>query len=150
MLAAESYKVVLAHQGLAAGVYVDVHPQLLALGDYRVDLVEAQVQLVAVLRRPAAGAVQVAGRGGVQQEGPGDIAAVFLPQLLLPGPAHQISVDDEVLKGGLEHVLVRLCKDAVHEPVQSAVRVLDDFPKCRPLDRETPVALGDEVVHPIH
>ena len=76
-------EVVLAHQRLAACVDVDVDAELLALADDGVDLVIAQVELVAVLRGPATRAVQVTGARGIEQDGPGDVAAILLAPLLL-------------------------------------------------------------------
>ena len=77
VLVAQGNQVILAHHGLAAGVDIDVNAQILALGDDIVDLVKGQVELVAVLRRPAAHAVEVAGGGGVQQNGPGTLQLYF-------------------------------------------------------------------------
>ena len=96
MLFAQGDQVLFAHERLAAGVDVHVDAHLLALRDDRVDLLEGQVQLVAVLRGPAAGAVQVAGRGRVEQDGPRDVAVVRLAQLLLNGPADDVGVEEEV------------------------------------------------------
>ena len=96
VLFAQGDQVLFAHERLAAGVDVHVDAHLLALRDDRVDLLEGQVQLVAVLRGPAAGAVQVAGRGRVEQDGPRDVAVVRLAQLLLNGPADDVGVEEEV------------------------------------------------------
>ncbi len=81
VLLAEPDEVSFAHERLAAGVDEDVRAELLALVDDGVDVVIAQVELVAVLCRPAARAMQVAGGGGVEQDGPGNVALVFLAVL---------------------------------------------------------------------
>ena len=87
MFFANSDQVVLADERLAAGVDVHVDSQFLALLDNAVDLLVGQVQLVAVFRGPAAGAVQVAGGGGVQQDRPGDVAVLLRLDLVLRGAA---------------------------------------------------------------
>jgi hypothetical protein len=46
-----------------------------------VQLIQGEVELVAVFRGPAAGAVEIAGGGGVHQNGPGHVAAVLGAQL---------------------------------------------------------------------
>ena len=125
VLLAQGDQILLAHQGLAAGVDVEVDAQLLTLGDDGVDLIKGQVQLVAVLGGPAAGAVQVAGGGGIQQNGPGDVAAVLLAHLLLLGPAHQVGVHKEVVEQGLEHVGIRLSPDLLNQLMPAGVFVVD-------------------------
>lgn len=75
---AQADKVVLAHERLAAGVDVDVEAQRHALVDDVVDFLVVEVELVAVLGGPAAGAMQVARVGGVKQDGPGNVALVLV------------------------------------------------------------------------
>ena len=94
-------QVLFANQRLTAGIYVHIYAHFLALGDNGIDLVKGQVQLVAVFRGPAAGAVQVAGRGRVKQNGPRNIAVIFLPVFLLLWPTDDIRVEEEIFKGGL-------------------------------------------------
>ncbi len=124
----------LTHQRLAAGVDVQIDAQLLALGDDAVDLLKGQIELIAVLPRPAAGAVQVAGGGGVQQDGPGNIAVVLLAQFLLLGPAHQVCIDKEVVEYRLEHTGVGLGPDLLNELVPTGVFVVNYVIKCLPLE----------------
>ena len=78
VLFAELQDVCLADKRLAACEHVKVYAKLLALRDDAVQVLEAQVQLVSILGRPAASAVQVAGGGRIHQDQPRDIAAVFL------------------------------------------------------------------------
>ena len=101
MLFTQGDQVLFANQRLTAGIYVHIYAHFLALGDNGIDLVKGQVQLVAVFRGPAAGAVQVAGRGRVKQNGPRNIAVIFLPVFLLLWPTDDIRVEEEIFKGGL-------------------------------------------------
>ena len=150
VLVAQGDQVVLAHQRLAAGVDVDVNPQLFALHDDIVDLVEAQVQTIAVLRRPAPGAVQIAGGGGIQQDGPGDVAAISLPGLLLHGPANQVAVEHEVFKERPAHIAVHVRPHGPDQPVPVVVRIFDHPAERRPLAGEAVGAVSGEPVHPVH
>ena len=93
VLLAKADQIGLAHQRFAAGIDVNIGPQFLALPDHIVQLFEGEVQLVAILRRPAAGAVEVAGRGGVHQDRPGNVALILVLQLHGSGRADQRAVD---------------------------------------------------------
>ncbi len=98
VLLAQADDVVLANERLPARKDVHVAAQLFPLADDIVQLVVGEVELVAVFRRPASRAVQVAGGGGVHQNGPRHVAVVFfgiLPEALA---AHKVD----------EHVLERL------------------------------------------
>ena len=147
MLLAQADDIGLADQGLAAGVDVHVHAQLLALADDVVNLVIGQVELVAVLGGPAAGAVQVAGAGGVQQNGPGNVAVVFGPGGLLLVPADEIGVEEEVDKGGLEHLGVNVLHNMQNELVVGMVRIGNCLPNGGPLRGE---GAPGEFIHPGH
>ena len=61
----------LTHQRLAAGQHVQVHAQLLALGNNLVHILKVEVILVTVFTGPAAHAVHIAGGSGVEQDQPG-------------------------------------------------------------------------------
>ena len=93
----------LTHQRLAAGQHVQVHAQLLALGNDLVHILKAEVILVTVFTGPAAHAVHIAGGSGVEQDQPGDVALVldtvltdhlsaaeegFVPQIQRSGARH--------------------------------------------------------------
>ena len=95
---AELDEVGLAHERLTARVDEDVRPELVCLVDDRVDVVIAQVELMAVLRRPATRAMQVAGARGVEQHGPGDVALVFLACFLLLVPGNKVCLGQEALE----------------------------------------------------
>ena len=147
VLLAQGDQVLLAHQRLAAGVDVQVDAQLLALSNDGVNLIKGQVELVAVLRRPTAGAMQITGGGGVQQDGPGNVAAVLLAQFLLLGPAHQVCIDKEVVEYRLEHTGVGLGPDLLNELVPTGVLVVNYLIKCLPLEGQ---GVAGKLVDQIH
>ena len=95
---AEAQDVRLAHERLAAGEEVEVDAQLLALAEDVLQLRIAEVEPIAVLRRPTARAVQVAGGGGVDEHRPGDVAVVLAAQLVVPLALQERAVPGEVLK----------------------------------------------------
>ena len=136
----------LAHHGLAAGVNVHIGAQLLALGDDGVDGFQGEVELMAVFRSPATGAVEVAGRGGIQQNGPGHIAVVLGGRLLLKGAALQAGVEDKVLEEGLAHARVQLIDP--QDQLIPVVLLLDGGAESVALGH-IPVVRG-ELIHQIH
>ena len=113
------------HQRLAAGVNVHIHAHILALADNVVDLVEAEIQLVAIFRCPAAGAVQIAGGGGVQQDRPGNVAVVFFFQFLLLGPADHVLIDEEIDGYGFQHFLIHVANQVADVAVIGIFRILN-------------------------
>ena len=125
MLLAESDQVLFAHQGFPAGIDVHVHAHVLALADDVIDFLKAQVQLVAVLGGPAACAVQVTGGGGVQQDCPGNVAVIFIPQLLLAVPAYQVGIDEEVDRHRGEHLRVHILDHVADKGIIGVIGVLD-------------------------
>ena len=146
VLFAQGDHVLLPHQGLAAGEDVHIGAQLLALGDDGVQLLQGQVQLVAVLGVPAAGAVHVAGGGGVQQNGPGHVAALPLRRLLLGGAAQQAGVENEVPEEGLPHLRVQLID--LHNELVPVVLFVDG-----PAEGGTLGAVPvrrDQLIHQVH
>ena len=147
MLFAQPDQITLADKGLSPGVDVHIDAQLFALTDNVVDLIKAQIQLVAVFRRPAAGTVEVAGRGRVQQDGPGNVAAILPPRLLLGAPANQVRVDEEIDADGLDHILVNIAEQVQHILVIGMIRIFDNFPQDRPLGRKFSFC---KFVRPIH
>ena len=87
---------------------------------------------MSVFRRPAAGAVQVAGRGGVQQNGPGHIAPLFFPHSLLPAAADQGGIDNKVFQKGLPHAHIQL-EHLPDQLIPVALRVLQYVMEYLPL-----------------
>ena len=105
--------VLLAHQRLAAGQHIQVHAQLLSLRNDLVHVLKAEVVLVAVLACPAAHAVHIAGRGGVEQDQPGDIALV-LDAVLADGlGSAEEGFVAQIQRGGTRHMGVGLIQHAV-------------------------------------
>ena len=124
MLFAQPDQVGLADQRLAARQHIEVDAQLLALGDDLIHICKAEVVLVAVLPGPAAHAVHVAGRGGVKQDQPGDVALVL--DAVLPDGlgAPEKRLVPQVESRGAGHVGVGLVQHAVDELVREATVVL--------------------------
>ena len=108
VLAAQRDDVVLAHERLAARVDIDVHAELFALADDGVDVLEREVELVAVVCGPAAQAMQVTGARGVEQDGPGDVATVLGAHLLLLAPGQYVRVNHEGLEQAADHIGVEM------------------------------------------
>ena len=119
--------VLLAHQRLAAGEHIQVHAQLLALGDDLVHVLKAQVVLVAVLAGPAAHAVHIAGGGRVKQDQPRDVALVF--DTVFPDGlgAPEKSLVAQVQGSSTGHMGVGLVQHAVDELGPLAVGVRQDI-----------------------
>ena len=95
VLFAQADDVLFPHEGLAAGEETGVGTQLLGLGQHTVHFLKGQALLVAVFRRPAAGAVHIAGGGGIHQDEPGDVDVVFGRRLL----GHMIAPDAALIDG---------------------------------------------------
>ena len=150
MLAADLDEVFLAYQRFAAGVDIKVHAHFLALGDDGVDLLKAQVQLVAVFRGPAAGAVQVAGGRGIQQDDPRDVAVVLLAVFLLNGPAQNVGVEDEIGEEGLQLIPIHVVEKVQDELMHVVGRILYHSAHRRPLALEAVGAGAGQLVHPVH
>ena len=115
--------VLLPHQRLAAGEHIQVHAQLLALGDDLVHVLKAQVVLVAVLAGPAAHAVHIAGGGRVKQDQPRDVALVF--DTVFPDGlgAPEESLIAQVQGSSTGHMGVGLVQHTVDQLGPLAVRV---------------------------
>ena len=78
VLSANTHQILAAHGRLTAGVQIHICTQLLALSDNTGQVVVRQRAGMAVLGSPAAGALQIAGSGGIHQDRPRHIAAVLL------------------------------------------------------------------------
>ena len=147
---AELDKVALTHQGLASGVDVNVRAKLLALADDGIDFLQAQIQLVAVLAGPATRAMQVAGAGGIEQDGPWDVALVLIAVGLLDRPCHKVAIDDKRLDKAIAHLWVQVVHD-VHQQLVPVALLIDGAAKCRTLACEQ-VCRGGLVqqIHDLH
>lgn len=98
----------LPHQWLSTGKQIDVCTEFNSLIDDIVHLFIGQVHVVSILCRPAAGAFQVACTGGIQEDGPGDIAVIFLFISILPLIPQQTTVDDQVFKHPVSHARINV------------------------------------------
>ena len=104
---------VVSEGGVAAGQHIQVNAQLLSLRNDLVHVLKAEVVLVAVLACPAAHAVHIAGRGGVEQDQPGDIALV-LDAVLADGlGSAEEGFVAQIQRGGTRHMGVGLIQHAV-------------------------------------
>jgi hypothetical protein len=107
----------LAHERLAAGEHEEVGAQGLGLGDEAVHLVVGQVEGVAVVGRPAAHAVLVAGARGVKEDDPGHVALVLLRVGRGLAQAAERGLVAAVEDGGLEDVGVNAVPHQLDEEV---------------------------------
>ena len=123
VLFTQSNQIGLAYQRLTAGVDINVGSQLFALADDAVQLFIAEVQFVAVFRRPAAGAAEIAGRGRIHQDRPGDVALVLILHFHGGGRADQRAVDDNGLHQFLALLVVNVRPQALHQLRPVVVRV---------------------------
>ena len=113
----------LTHQRLAAGQHVQVYAQLLALGNDLVHILKAEVVLVAILASPAAHAMHIAGRSGVEQDQPGDVALVLHAVFADGLGAAEESLVAQIQRHGAGHVGVGLIQHTVDELGPLAVGV---------------------------
>ena len=102
--------------------------------------------LIAILGGPAARAMQVAGTCRVEQDGPRNIALVFLAVLFLLWPGEQVTVDNERFEQLGAHFGIE-AKDA-HDQVIPIAAALDDVGERLALHGK--YAVGDQLVHEIH
>ena len=90
--------------------------------------------------------MEVAGRGGIQQNRPGDVAVIFIPQFLLLVPTDQIGVDEKVDSNGGQHLRIHIVDHVAHERIIGIVRIFDSRAHGCPLAGE--FALG-EFIRPV-
>ena len=140
-------EVVLADERLAAGVDVDVGSQLDALVDDGVDFLVGEVLLVAVFRRPASGAAQVAGARRVEQDGPGDVAVVLVAHRFLLRPGEHVRVNDERLDEAIPDPGIHVGEN-LHDKLVPIRFVIDCLVKGRTLGWEHVV--GCDFVNHVH
>ena len=87
--------------------------QLLGLGEDSIHLLKGQALLMTVLCRPAAGAVHIAGGGGVHQNEPGDIAAILFGVLLGLLIAAEATLIHRVGEEGFENIGVGFVQNSL-------------------------------------
>ena len=90
--------------------------------------------------------MQVAGTRGVEQDGPRNIALVFLAVLFLLGPSQQVAVDYKRLEQLGAHFGIEV-EDA-HDQIIPIAATLDDVGKRLALYGK--YAIGDQFVHEVH
>ena len=108
VLFAQADDVLFPQQRLAAGEEAGVGTQGLGLGEHPVHFLEGQALLVAIFRRPAAGAVHIAGGGGIHQNQPRHTDVVFFRCLLRRLIAPEAALIGRVGQEGLENIGVVL------------------------------------------
>ena len=123
MLLGQLEDISLTHQRLAAGQHVQVHAQLLALGNDLVHILKAEVILVTVFTGPAAHAVHIAGGSGVEQDQPGDVALILHAVLADGLGAAEESLVAQIQRHGAGHIGVGLIQHTVDELGPLAVGV---------------------------
>ena len=127
MLFADFYEIFLPDKRFSAGVNVEVNAKLFALSDDIVDLIVRQIQLVAILCRPAASAVQIAGTCRIKKDRPWDVAVIFFPVLFKHRPPGQIGIDEEIDKDLFKNTSVNICQHLPDHLVVRIILVLKDF-----------------------
>mgnify|MGYP000382244779 FL=1 len=123
MLLGQLEDISLTHQRLAAGQHVQVHAQLLALGNDLVHILKAEVILVTVFTGPAAHAVHIAGGSGIEQDQPGDVALILHAVLADGLGAAEESLVAQIQRHSAGHVGVGLIQHTVDELGPLAVGV---------------------------
>ena len=129
VLFAKPDDVFFAHQGLAAGKEARVRAERLSLCERLVHFLERQALLVAVFRRPAAGAVHVARGGRVHQNEPRDVDIVFCRGFLRDMIAPDAALVDGVREEGFENIGVVIPQQPLGIVRPFAVRVICDHAK---------------------
>ena len=136
MLLCQTENIIFTNGRFTAGHDISVNAKLLALRDNSVHIFIGQIQLVPVFRCPAAGAMQVAGRGRIKKNHPGNADSVFLRRLLrllvsgkacLKAKGHEQALQI-ILVGIIQQMIKKLCPFSI---------LAEGFPKsviglCRP------------------
>ena len=133
MLSAQLNDIFFADHGLAAGEHIEINAQFFSLGDHRIHLFKGKVQLVAVFRRPASCAMQIACAGGIHQNDPGNVAVVNLPHLTDRLRSVVKSLVPQIQKRGLQNVGMEFIYHPGHITVQGAFRITGDFMEIIPV-----------------
>ena len=129
----ETDDIFLSHQWLSTSKQIDVCTESNSLIDDIVHLFIGQVHMVSILCRPAAGAFQVACTGGIQKDGPGDIAVIFLFIILLPLIPQQTTVDDQVFKHPVSHARINVRPQAHYKLMPVVILIQHYLPDSIPL-----------------
>ena len=125
MLFAQTDEVALANKRFAACIQEYVGAHFLGLADDIVEFLEAQafMALVFVVCRPASFAAQVAGGGGIHEDGPGHIAVVLGRDPALLCHSQGDGVHEEVPDEGAGDFRVDVIANVLGKQMDIAVRV---------------------------
>ena len=113
VLFAQANDILFADERLAAGKEAGMGTQLLGLGEDSIHLLKGQALLMTVLCRPAAGAVHIAGGGGVHQNEPRNIAAILFCILLCLLIAAEATLIHRVGEEGFENIRVGFIQNSL-------------------------------------
>ena len=125
MLLAQTNDILLPYQRFTAGIDIHVDSEFFSLTDDIIDLLKGKIQLVAVFRSPASGAVKVTCGSGIQQDCPRDVAVVLLTKLFLNLPALQVYIKEEIVDDSLDDFTVYVEQDVSDIRIIRMLRILD-------------------------
>ena len=123
----EPDQILFANKRFSAGVEKEIAAQLIGLVYDAVQLLIGQVHLISVFRRPAAGTMQVAGRSGIHQNSPRNVAVILLCQLIMDFSVPEGGVDDKVFKYSTAHLGIHIGENVQNQPVPVVIRVFQDL-----------------------
>ena len=146
---AQGDDILLPHQWFTAGINEEVATELLSLSNHTVQLFQCQIQFIAILRCPAAGAVQIAARCGVHQDGPGNVTVIFGAVGKAGGRSDHTGVDDEILHQFAPLPIVNFRIDTFYQLIPVTVLVQQDVPHHSGLvfDAAALVVLNQPIAH---
>ena len=102
------------HQRLAACIHIKINTQFFSLCDDPVQIFIRQIQFVTVLCSPAAGAVQVAGAGGIHQDQPRNIALMYFSHLTDCLSSVKGRFKSKIQRCLFDHIRIDLIQCTVH------------------------------------
>ena len=120
--------ILLSYHRLSAGQKIEVHAHILSLTHDVVQFFKRQVQLIAVFRRPATGAVQVAGTGGIHQNCPRNIAVQFVSEFIFSLPSGQACVQEKISQKCLCYIRIDVVDNMGNILLIRTVLILQLFP----------------------
>ena len=148
MAFAEGNDILFPNKRFAAGIEIHVGTQLRTLADDGVHRIQVHIHLIAVFRRPAACTVKIAGRSGVHQDSPWDIAAVLLTVVTLFWEPDQRRVHNKIFKKRLTNSVVDVCPQTFNQTIPVVVRILDHLPGLLPGSSKD--IFSRKLIYPVH
>ena len=149
MFFTQAYDIFFADQRFSAGINVKISAQIFSLCDNAVDLIEGQIQLMAVFSRPASGTVKIAGRGRIQKNRPRRITVVLLTNFLLPFPADEIRIENKVRKEFLYNAGIHIFQHMHDELIPVRLLIGQRLTKSLSLLRKAVFSVAGKPVHHI-